>query len=58
MKFNIVCCCCFFSSATDDALVKAAINGIPKEASNRGVFPETALRERFLKVKKGLLFFI
>lgn len=30
----------------------AVINGIPKEAKERGVFPEDALRERFLKVEK------
>lgn len=35
----------------EDALVRAAINGIPEEASKRGVFPEDALRERFLKVE-------
>lgn len=28
----------------------AAIQGIPEEAAKRGVFPEDALRERFLKV--------
>ncbi|XP_046741698.1 MICOS complex subunit Mic60 isoform X3 [Diprion similis] len=34
-----------------DPLVKAVINGIPEIASKRGVFPEDALRERFLKVE-------
>lgn len=36
----------------DDPLVKAVVQGIPDEASKRGVFPEDALRERFLKVEK------
>ncbi|XP_043462629.1 MICOS complex subunit Mic60 [Leptopilina heterotoma] len=36
----------------DDALVNAVVEGIPEEASKRGVFPENALRERFLKVEK------
>ncbi|XP_015110456.1 MICOS complex subunit Mic60 [Diachasma alloeum] len=35
----------------DDALVKATLEGIPEEAVKRGVFPEDALRERFLKVE-------
>ncbi|XP_014471483.1 PREDICTED: MICOS complex subunit Mic60 isoform X2 [Dinoponera quadriceps] len=35
----------------DDPLVCAAIRGIPEEAAKRGVFPEDALRERFLKVE-------
>lgn len=35
----------------DDALVQATLSGIPKEAITRGVFPEDALRERFLKVE-------
>lgn len=39
-------------AAENDDLVKAVINGIPKEARERGVFPEDALRERFLKVEK------
>ncbi|XP_046475582.1 MICOS complex subunit Mic60 isoform X2 [Neodiprion pinetum] len=34
-----------------DPLVNAVINGIPEIASKRGVFPEDALRERFLKVE-------
>lgn len=37
-------------TAKDDALVKATLEGIPEEAVKRGVFPEDALRERFLKV--------
>lgn len=28
------------------------LNGIPKEARERGVYPEDALRERFLKVEQ------
>ncbi|XP_033232208.1 MICOS complex subunit Mic60 isoform X4 [Belonocnema kinseyi] len=36
----------------EDPLVKAVIEGIPDEATKRGVFPEDALRERFLKVEK------
>uniref|UniRef100_A0A0C9REU9 MICOS complex subunit MIC60 n=1 Tax=Fopius arisanus TaxID=64838 RepID=A0A0C9REU9_9HYME len=35
----------------NDALVKATLDGIPEEAVKRGVFPEDALRERFLKVE-------
>nr|XP_012220441.1 PREDICTED: MICOS complex subunit Mic60 isoform X4 [Linepithema humile] len=35
----------------EDPLVHAAIQGIPEEAAKRGVFPEDALRERFLKVE-------
>ncbi|KAG7200657.1 hypothetical protein KM043_001211 [Ampulex compressa] len=36
----------------EDPLVRATIAGIPKEAATRGVYPEDALRERFLKVEK------
>lgn len=32
--------------------MQATLAGIPKEAVTRGVFPEDALRARFLKVKK------
>ncbi|XP_008198305.1 MICOS complex subunit Mic60 isoform X2 [Tribolium castaneum] len=39
------------AAAKGDELVEAVINGIPKEAKERGVFPEDALRERFLKVE-------
>ncbi|XP_063929614.1 MICOS complex subunit Mic60 isoform X2 [Zophobas morio] len=39
------------AAAKGDELVEAVINGIPPEAKNRGVFPEDALRERFLKVE-------
>lgn len=40
----------FLLPAKEDPLVHAAIQGIPEEAAKRGVFPEDALRERFLKV--------
>ncbi|XP_019771796.2 MICOS complex subunit Mic60 isoform X3 [Dendroctonus ponderosae] len=40
------------SAAPNDELVSVVINGIPKEAKERGVFPEDALRERFFKVEK------
>lgn len=33
-------------------MVSAVLKGIPKEARSRGVFPEIAIRERFLKVEK------
>jgi mitofilin len=39
------------AAAKGDELVEAVINGIPQEAKDRGVFPEDALRERFLKVE-------
>lgn len=39
-------------SAPSDELVKVVIDGIPAKAKARGVFPEDALRERFLKVEK------
>lgn len=38
--------------ADSDELVQAVLAGIPKEATERGVFPEDALRERFIKVEK------
>lgn len=40
------------AATPDDELVSAVIDGIPKEARERGVYPEDALRERFLKVEK------
>ncbi|XP_017777213.1 PREDICTED: MICOS complex subunit Mic60 [Nicrophorus vespilloides] len=40
------------AAAENDELVKVVIEGIPSEAKERGVFPEDALRERFLKVEK------
>lgn len=41
-----------YISAANDELVAVVIDAIPKEAKERGVFPEDALRERFLKVEK------
>lgn len=35
-----------------DDLVKTVLENLPAEAKNRGVYPEDALRERFLKVEK------
>ncbi|XP_030768295.1 MICOS complex subunit Mic60-like isoform X2 [Sitophilus oryzae] len=40
------------AAAENDELVCVVIEGIPKEAKERGVYPEDALRERFLKVEK------
>ncbi|KAF5306466.1 hypothetical protein FQR65_LT18569 [Abscondita terminalis] len=40
------------AAAKGDELVNAVIEAIPKIAIERGVFPEDALRERFLKVEK------
>ncbi|XP_028130675.1 MICOS complex subunit Mic60 isoform X4 [Diabrotica virgifera virgifera] len=40
------------AAADHDGLVNAVIEGIPKEARERGVYPEDALRERFLKVEQ------
>ncbi|XP_063237803.1 MICOS complex subunit Mic60 isoform X2 [Bacillus rossius redtenbacheri] len=37
---------------TEDELISAVVKGIPPEAVTRGVYPENALRERFLKVEK------
>ncbi|CAH2009080.1 unnamed protein product [Acanthoscelides obtectus] len=39
-------------AAENDELVGAVMKGIPKEAKERGVYPEDALRERFLKVEQ------
>lgn len=33
-------------------MVRVVVDGIPMVAKNRGVYPEDALRERFLKVEK------
>lgn len=41
-----------FYLAGGDELVHAVLAGIPKEATERGIFPEDALRERFIKVEK------
>lgn len=35
-----------------DELVIAVLENMPKEAQERGVFPEDALRERFLNVER------
>ncbi|KAK2581067.1 hypothetical protein KPH14_006109 [Odynerus spinipes] len=35
-----------------DPLVRAAIDGIPVEAAKRGVYPEDALRKKFLEIEK------
>ncbi|GJQ76018.1 hypothetical protein Trydic_g18071 [Trypoxylus dichotomus] len=40
------------AAADNDDLVKTVLEGIPNVAKNRGVYPEDALRERFLKVEK------
>ncbi|KAB0794847.1 hypothetical protein PPYR_11686 [Photinus pyralis] len=39
------------AAAETDELVKTVLSGIPAKAKERGVFPEDALRERFLKVE-------
>lgn len=46
----------FRNTAKEDPLVRATIEGIPEEAAKRGVFPEDALRERFIKVNNTLPF--
>jgi mitofilin len=38
------------SAAEGDELVAVVINSLPEKAQNRGVFPEAALRERFVNV--------
>ncbi|KAL0276676.1 UNVERIFIED_CONTAM: hypothetical protein PYX00_004193 [Menopon gallinae] len=40
------------ASDNSDPLVTAVIKAIPEEARSRGVYPEIALRERFLKVER------
>lgn len=40
------------AASPKDELVNAVIVAIPSEARDRGVFPEDALRERFLKVEQ------
>nr|CAD7258281.1 unnamed protein product [Timema shepardi] len=40
------------AASADDEFVSAVLNGIPREAVQRGVYPETALRERFLKIER------
>lgn len=39
-------------AAEGDELVKVVLNGLPDTAKNRGVYPEDALRERFIKVEE------
>lgn len=41
-----------YISGNADPLVSAVVQAIPAEARNRGVYPEIALRERFLKVER------
>lgn len=38
--------------AEGDELVTVVLQGVPAEAKSRGVYPEDALRERFIKVEK------
>lgn len=38
------------SAAEGDELVAVVLNSLPEVAKDRGVFPEEALRERFVKV--------
>lgn len=38
--------------AEGDELVKVVLDGVPAEAKTRGVYPEEALRERFVKVEQ------
>ncbi|KAK6622543.1 hypothetical protein RUM44_002355 [Polyplax serrata] len=40
------------AAGKDDVLVGAVLNSLPEEARSRGVFPEIAIRERFLKVER------
>lgn len=42
----------FFLIAEGDELVIVVLENLPKEARERGVFPEDALRERFLNVER------
>ncbi|KAG4075514.1 hypothetical protein HA402_003339 [Bradysia odoriphaga] len=39
-------------AAEGDELVTVVLKGVPAEARSRGVYPEDALRERFVKVEK------
>ncbi|CAG0906603.1 unnamed protein product [Darwinula stevensoni] len=38
------------AAGTDDAFILAVLSSIPKEALSRGVFPEEALKDRFVQV--------
>jgi len=40
------------AAAEGDELVTVVLKGVPSEARTRGVYPEDALRERFVKVEK------
>ncbi|CAH0556122.1 unnamed protein product [Brassicogethes aeneus] len=40
------------AAADNDELVCSVVAAIPKEATERGVYPEEAIRERFLKVEE------
>lgn len=40
------------NAAEGDELVTVVLKGVPTEARTRGVYPEDALRERFVKVEK------
>lgn len=42
----------FFLRTEGDELVKIVLDGLPAEAKTRGVYPENAIRERFMKVEK------
>lgn len=39
-------------AAEGDELVSVVLKGLPEKARNRGVYPEDALRERFIKVEQ------
>uniref|UniRef100_A0AAG5CX94 MICOS complex subunit MIC60 n=1 Tax=Anopheles atroparvus TaxID=41427 RepID=A0AAG5CX94_ANOAO len=39
-------------AAEGDELVAVVLKGLPEQARNRGVYPEDALRERFIKVEE------
>lgn len=41
-----------FTMTEGDDLVKTVLESLPAEAKSRGVYPEDALRERFMKVEK------
>lgn len=55
--FDCRCCkslllYCWQLFSEGDELVIAVLENMPKEAQERGVFPEDALRERFLNVER------
>lgn len=51
-SYYLLTSCPLFLAVENDQLVSAVLQGIPKEAINRGVFTEEALMERFQKVIK------